>query len=105
MGSEKGSESLSVHSWKTTLSDHKEKHNEIDVLNAVNYHWREMPQALFLSRQIRVFATKHVATNIILSRRTTSILNFSLDVFCCDKHVFVATKIILVAAPTNDSKQ
>ena len=25
--------------------------------------------------------------------------------FCCDKHVFVATKMILVAAPANDSYQ
>ena len=26
------------------------------------------------------------------------------DVFCRDKHVFVATKTILVAAPANDSE-
>ena len=41
--------------------------------NKDQYHWRELPQVSLLSRQTRV---------------------------CC--RVFVATKIILVAAPAND---
>ena len=43
-----------------------------------------------LSRQNPSF----VATNIILSRQAY---------FCRDKHMFVATKMILVAAPANDN--
>ena len=60
---------------------------------AVFYHWRELPQVSFLSRQM-FCRDKHafVATK---------------DVFCRNKHVFVVTfvavKIILVAAPTNDN--
>ena len=30
--------------------------------------------------------------------------NKSMHVFCRDKHTFVATKIILVAAPANDGR-
>ena len=33
----------------------------------------------------------------------TSIFLSQQEMFCCDKHMFVMTKIILVAAPTNDS--
>ena len=40
----------------------------------IYHHWGELPQVSFLSPQK----------------------------FCCDKHTFVMTKMILVAAPTND---
>ena len=56
---------------------------EFLVLSLPSYHWRELPQVLFLSRQ----NTSFVSTNICLS-------------FCRDKHVccnktFVAANIIL----------
>ena len=68
------------------------------------------PQNIFvatkpLSRQISV------ATNINLSRQNrsfvglvaTKLLSRQKTCFCRDKHVFVATKMILVAAPASDS--
>ena len=89
------------------------------------YHWRELPQASFLSRQkFCRYRDKHVSfgptklclprqnyvyrDKIFLSQRTRVRRNkhtfvVTKDVFCRDKHVFVATKIILVAAPTNDN--
>ena len=109
-----------------------------------NYHWRELPQESFLSRQKscgdkRVFVTtKHVfcrdKSMLVLSwqnyvcrdkrrvlsrqkrvcREKKQIMSRQKfkhtfveikDVFCRDKHVFVATKIILVEAPANDNKQ
>ena len=42
-----------------------------------------------------------VATNIILLRRDKHSFGAAKDVFCCNKHAFVATKIILVEAPAN----
>ena len=66
------------------------------------YHWRELLQVSFLSRQnfcrdkSMLVATElcflrqiFVAINIILSRQK----------FCCDKYIFVATKMVPVAAP------
>ena len=85
---------------------------------AVNYQWRELPQVSFLSRQTCVCRSKtrllsrqkyvcrkniiffspqkFFAPSILLSRQKMCF------VFCRDK-IFVATKIILVAAPANDS--
>ena len=48
------------------------------LLYVPEHHWQELPQVSFLSRQTRI---------------------------CHDKHVFVATKIILVAAPANDTRE
>ena len=55
------------------------------------YHWRELPQVSFLSRQNTSFVDK-VATKL-LSRQ---------NYVCRYKHVFFATKMILVAALAND---
>ena len=86
------------------------------------YHWRELPQVSFLSRQKscrdkHVFVeTEHVfcrdKSMLVLSRQTRVYLSrhtfvatkdFFVCFFCHDKQVFVATKkIILVAAPAND---
>ena len=71
------------------------------IKNASSYHWRELPQVSFSSRQ-KLCRYKHtfVATK---------------DMFCRDKHMFVATKrvcrdksfvvtkMILMAAPVNES--
>ena len=74
---------------------------------ALNYHWRDLLQVLFLSRRrFRVFfATKQVfcrdafvATNLLsrqtfLSRQKKIGLLFSRQTrFCRNKHTFVATK-------------
>ena len=63
----------------------------------ISDHWQELPQVSFLSRQ-KFCHDKHtfVMTKVM---------------FCRNKHMFVVTntfvttKIILVAAPTNDSTQ
>ena len=66
------------------------------------YQWRELPQVSFLSRQTRVCRDK---SKLLLTK-----------IFCCDKYHFVATskllsrqkmgfvatKMILVAAPASD---
>ena len=108
--------------------------------NAVWYHWRELSQVSFLSRQNVCHDRGFVSTTMCLSRQNTSLFatkvclsskqKFCLDkhtfvgtkdVFCRDKNVFVATKVclsrqnlchdkrfvatkmIFVAAPANDS--
>ena len=59
----------------------------------VVYHWRKLPQVSFLSRQTRVCRDKSMleATKL-LSRQNV----------CHNKYLFVAIKMILVAAPAND---
>ena len=85
------------------------------------YHWRELPQVSFLSRQTSVCLTKHVLccnksmlvtkevlllsqrkyfvmTNIILLGQNfchTHTFVVTKDVFCRNKHVFVVTKVCL----------
>ena len=61
------------------------------------YHWLELPQVSFLSRQTRLLSRQKYAC-----RDKTFVA--TKDVFCHDKHVFVATKMILVAAPANDTR-
>ena len=83
-------------------------------MNLTNYHWRELPQISLLSRQKFSFVT----TGILLSRQKTCFVFVATKVslclsrqayFCRDKRrvllrTFVATKIILVAAPASDGK-
>ena len=55
---------------------------------------------VYFCRDKSFVATKKIIKKIatkLLSRQTTK------HVFCRDEHVFVATKMILVAAPVNDS--
>ena len=85
------------------------------------YHWRELPQvSFFLSRQTRVSCDKSfVVTKVCLLRQNvcrdknvgrdkiffgaTNVLSCLSRVYLsCDKTCFVATKIILAAAPAND---
>ena len=56
----------------------------------VKYRWRELPQVSFLSRQTYFCRDK----KRVLSRQTR----------VCRDETFVVTKMILVAAPANDSK-
>ena len=99
---------------------------------ALMYHWRKLPQVVFLSRQIctRVCRDKtrllsrqnyaycdktFVATKLWLSRQNISrdkrqticrdkhAVVATKDEFCRDQHVFAATKIIPVAAVANDT--
>ena len=67
--------------------------------HAVVYHWRELPQVSFLSRKVFVFvATKHV-----FCRDKSLLVETNL---CCGKHTCLSRqKMILVAAPANDSPQ
>ena len=59
-----------------------------------------------LSQQTRVCRDKLVAINIILSRQRFCHGKHTFVVFCRDKHkTFVATKIIFMAAPANDSSR
>ena len=94
---------------------------------AVFYHWRELPQLSFLSRQ-KFCRDKHVlsrqkyfvatkifrrdkgfvATSILLPRQTRDcrdksklVFEATKNYFCRDKDVIGPTKIILVAAPAN----
>ena len=79
------------------------------------YHWWELPQVSFLLQQ-RVWnmplsrQNKSFFATGIFFRNKTFCHTFvaTKEVFCCDKHMFVmtklvATKMILVAAPTNDT--
>ena len=77
----------------------------------VKYRWQELPQVLFLSRQTYAYLsrqnTSFVATKVCLSRQNfcrNKIRFVTAKVFCRDKRTFVATKMILVAAPANESK-
>ena len=88
------------------------------------YHWRKLPQVHCLSRQNlcrdkHVFVTtKHIFCrdeSLLVATKLLSLQNYvccdkylSWQTFCRDKcsvapHIFVATKIILVADPANDS--
>jgi len=58
--------------------------------SVVRYHWWQLPQLFFLSRQKYVCCDK----SFVMTKH----------IFCQDKHVFVETKVILVAAPANDSQ-
>ena len=70
---------------------------------ANSYHWRELLQVSFLSRQTRVCREKpsFVATKVCLPRRNLCrdkimfVAFATKDVFCSDKHVFVVTKVSL----------
>ena len=67
------------------------------------YHWRELPQVSFLSRQ--KYACHLSRKNYVCRDKTRQkfcrdkhTFVATKDVFCRDKHMFVATKTILVAA-------
>ena len=74
------------------------------------YHWREMPQVSFLSQQkfCREDKTRLLPQQKYACRDKTFVA--TKDFFCRNKHVFVATsdktfvatKMILVAAPASD---
>ena len=77
------------------------------------YHWQELPQVLFLSRQIRVcrYETRLLwrqnvcRDNVFLSRQIfvlISLLFSQQTCVCRDKSMLAATKIILVSAPASD---
>ena len=63
------------------------------------YHWWELPQVSFLSWKSFVM-TKHVFCRDKSHDKHTSVV--TKDVDCHDK-TFIAMKMILVAAPTNDT--
>ena len=78
-------------------------HHTVDSINISYYHWQELPQVSFLSC-LSWQNTSFVMTKVLLPQQN----------FCCNKIIFVATKhicsdktfittkMILVAAPTND---
>ena len=61
----------------------------LEEVSVVDYHWREVPQVSFLSRQ------KYACRN------KTFVAHTFVAFFVV---FFVATKMILVAAPANDSR-
>ena len=64
----------------------------LEEVSVVDYHWRELPQVSFLSRQKYACRNKtFVATKLCLSRQNI----FVATNICCEKHVFVATNILL----------
>ena len=83
------------------------------------YHWWELPQVSFLlqqhvwnmplSRQNRSCRDRNIFSwQIFFRNNFCHTFVATKDVFCCDKHMFVmtklaATKMILVAAPDNDT--
>ena len=84
------------------------------LLSRLNYAFREekkkkkkkmVATKLCLSRQILFCVCRNksfVASSIHLSRQETCFVA-TRDVFCRDKHVFVAPKLIHVTAPANDN--
>ena len=60
------------------------------------YHWRELPQASFWSRQAYFCRDKHtfVATKAVFCR-DKHVFVTTKHVFCCDKSMLVATKVCL----------
>ena len=63
------------------------------------YHWRELPQLSFLSRQTGVCLDKHVfvETKHVFCRDKIMFVEtiFLRQIFCRNKHVFFATSILL----------
>ena len=76
-----------------------------------SYHWRKLPQVSFLSRQNTSFVATKVC--LLLSRHNSVCRNkiyLSRQAYFCHDKIrvclykrFVATKIILVAAPANNT--
>ena len=67
---------------------------------ALKYYWRELPQVPFLSWEMCFWQQKYfVMTNIILSQQMfchdKHTFVATKDIFCHDKYVFVMTKLIL----------
>ena len=77
------------------------------VISPLPYHWRDLPQISFLSRQNDFFCRDKSMLVVVMSRQ--KVCTF----FGRNKHSFVATKhvcyrdkkMILVAAPADDSYQ
>ena len=82
------------------------------------YHWQELPQVSFLypksvchDKSFCCDKIIFVATNICHDKFycdkhvfvKTFVMTSIFLLFCHDKHVFVTTKMILVAAPANDA--
>ena len=99
-----------VSSFSVTIYSHILYHTQLPQwCDARRYHWRELPPVSFLSRQkcLSRQNPSFVATKVCLSRQNgicrNKIFLLTKAYFCLDKHVFVATKMILVAAPTIDT--
>ena len=61
------------------------------VRGTVEYHWWDLPQASFLSRQ----NTSFVMINVCLARQKLCRNKIvATKYFCCNKHVFVATNVL-----------
>ena len=109
-----------IRSWlsETRTSDQIQHINRLVRRNPVEnyipnstnyYHWRELPQAEFLSRQ-KFCCDKHVFCHDKSMLAATKLLSWqnclSWQKFCCntnichDKHVFVATSILLLRQKT-----
>ena len=90
------------------------------AISPIIYHWRELPQVSFLSRQTRVCWDKtrllsrqnyacrdktFVATKLCLSQQNIVVATtvFVATKVCRYKSKLVATKMILVAAPVCDN--
>ena len=82
------------------------------LMNVSNYHWRELLQVSLLSRQTQIFLSreeyfcrdKHVFAATKVSLCLSRQAYFSRDKRRILSRTFVATKIIVVAAPANDGK-
>ena len=78
------------------------------MLSKIFLSWRNFchDKLTFLATNTKVRLVVVFATNIILSRQKVCCGKHTFvatkDVFRRDKHVFVATKMIPVAAPAND---
>ena len=75
-----------------------------------HYHWRKLPQVRFLSQKKNLSRQKHmlvvikhvfchdksmlVATKVFVATKLC-LLFLSWQNFCCDRHVFVMTKVLL----------
>jgi len=83
----------STQKWKTKGGDvnQSEVMRWADRTMVLRYHWLEMPQVSFLSRQTRVCHNK----TRLLSRHKHACRDkrfVAASMFCRDKHVFVTTK-------------
>ena len=70
------------------ITDYSQSLEVTNIIVVLTYHWRELPQVSFLSRQTRVCRDKIklVAIKLLLRQK-----------FCHDKHAFIATKDMFVA--------
>ena len=89
-----------------TISCFVARDEQAMVFSGKDYHWRELPQVSFLSRQTRVsrVTTRLVATTVCFCRDKIMFVatkyfcrdkSFVTTNICRDKHNFVSTSILL----------